>query len=332
MTSGSGSAGGLTGIGAALRDARLGRALSIDECQRATRISRRYLEALEEEDFGALPAPVFARGFLRSYAQFLGVDPTTLVQRFPGEPRPTEALPAAGVLGQPPRRPPGGEYERRGGPAVLRENDALLSRQAPGYADERYDDGSLAPIPTIDTRTPSVRLGPWLVAAFVILVVLAGVVVIVTLGGDETPLPAAIGPAPGVANGLSEVEPEVLPAELERTIDVMPELTAGTVSSASVTLRRSGLPFVIIEIFDELTQAGTVLDQLPLAGTTLDANSAVTLVVSLGPAPSPFEPEPIEPDGTTLEPPTEPVAEGPIDATPEGTAESPSLGGETAQP
>ena len=332
MTSGSDSPGGLTGIGAALRDARMGRALSIDECQRATRISRRYLEALEEEDFGALPAPVFARGFLRSYAQFLGVDSTTLVQRFPGEPRPTEALPAAGVLGQPPRRSRGGEYERRGGPAVLRENDALLSRQSPGYADERYADESLAPIPTIDTRTPSVRLGPWLVAAFVVLVVLAGVVVIVTLGGDETALPAAIAPTPGVDNSLSEVELDVLPVELERTIDIMPDLTAGTVSSASVTLRRSGLPFVIVEIFDELTQTGAVLDQLPLAGTSLDANSAVTLVVSLGPAPDPFAPVETESDDTTLEPALAPEADEPIDATPAEPAETPNIAGGTVQP
>jgi hypothetical protein len=332
MTSGSDSADGLTGIGAALRDARLGRALSIDECQRATRISRRYLEALEDEDFGALPAPVFARGFLRSYAQFLGVDPTMLVQRFPGEPRPAESLPAAGVLGQPPRRPRGGEYERRGGPSVLRENDALLSRQPPGYADERFADESLAPIPTIDTRTPSVRLGPWLVAAFVVLVVLAGVVAIVTLGGDDTPLPAATAPAPGVANGLSDIEPDVLPAELELTIDIMPDLSTGTVSSASVTLRRSGLPFVIVEIFDELTQPGSVLDQLPSPGTALDANSAVTLVVSLGPAPNPFAPVPTEPADATLEPPAEPVADGPIDVTPAAPAETPSVGGGTAQP
>ena len=56
----------LTGIGVELRDARIARGVTLDDAQRATRISRRYLQALEDEDFEALPAPVFARGFLRS--------------------------------------------------------------------------------------------------------------------------------------------------------------------------------------------------------------------------------------------------------------------------
>ena len=85
----------VTGLGDALRDARLGRALSLDECQRATRISQRYLQALEEEDFGALPAPVFARGFLRSYAQFLGLDPVMLLQRFPAQRPLRDTLPGS---------------------------------------------------------------------------------------------------------------------------------------------------------------------------------------------------------------------------------------------
>ena len=157
------------GAGVELRDARRARGLSLDDCQRATRISRRYLEALEEDDYATLPAPVFARGFLRSYAQYLGVDATTLISRFPGEARPGDALPGIDVLGQPPRR-----------------REAARDARMNAYADERgYDAGALSPIPTIDTRTPGVWLGPWLIAAFVALVVVAVVVAIVTLSDDE---------------------------------------------------------------------------------------------------------------------------------------------------
>jgi cytoskeletal protein RodZ len=48
-----------------------------------TRIPRKYLDALELENFGILPAPVYARGFLRSYAQYLSLNPDDLLPFFP---------------------------------------------------------------------------------------------------------------------------------------------------------------------------------------------------------------------------------------------------------
>jgi cytoskeleton protein RodZ len=70
----------LTAIGQSLRDARTARNLSLEQAAQDTRISIRFLEALEEEDFTALPAPVYVRGFLRSYANYLGIDPQPLVE------------------------------------------------------------------------------------------------------------------------------------------------------------------------------------------------------------------------------------------------------------
>ena len=55
-----------------------------------------------------------------------------------------------------------------------------LESAAPYYEDEFAQDQALPPIPSVETTPSSFRLGPWLVALFVILVVLAGVVVIVT--------------------------------------------------------------------------------------------------------------------------------------------------------
>ncbi|MCS7294862.1 MAG: helix-turn-helix domain-containing protein [Chloroflexota bacterium] len=66
-------------IGETLRAARERRGLSLSEASRLTRIAPRFLVALEEDDYGALPAPVYARGFLRSYATLLGLDPEPLV-------------------------------------------------------------------------------------------------------------------------------------------------------------------------------------------------------------------------------------------------------------
>ncbi|MCC7365404.1 MAG: helix-turn-helix domain-containing protein [Dehalococcoidia bacterium] len=68
-------------IGTTLRDARLARGISIDQAAQDTRISARFLEALEDEAFEQLPAPVYVRGFLRSYANYLRVDPVPLLQQ-----------------------------------------------------------------------------------------------------------------------------------------------------------------------------------------------------------------------------------------------------------
>ena len=62
-------------LGSLLTRAREARGLTLEDAERDTRISRRYLQALESEQFEVIPAPVYARGFLRSYSQYLGIDP-----------------------------------------------------------------------------------------------------------------------------------------------------------------------------------------------------------------------------------------------------------------
>jgi len=52
--------------------------LELSEVERATRIRAKYLKALEDEGFDVLPAAAYAKGFLRTYADFLGLD----AQRF----------------------------------------------------------------------------------------------------------------------------------------------------------------------------------------------------------------------------------------------------------
>ena len=61
-------------IGNTLRSARLRRDLDLHDCELETRIRARYLAAMEEEHFDVLPEPAYARGFLRNYAKFLGLD------------------------------------------------------------------------------------------------------------------------------------------------------------------------------------------------------------------------------------------------------------------
>jgi cytoskeleton protein RodZ len=63
-----------TGIGRALRAARVRRGKSLDDASRETRVRTDYLQALEDESFEALGSDVYVRGFLRSYAKYLGLN------------------------------------------------------------------------------------------------------------------------------------------------------------------------------------------------------------------------------------------------------------------
>src|SRR5262245_65729563 len=63
------------GLGEFLRRERELRHISLDDVAERTKISRRYLEAIEEGRYDRLPGETFVRGFIRSYAQSVGLDP-----------------------------------------------------------------------------------------------------------------------------------------------------------------------------------------------------------------------------------------------------------------
>ncbi len=84
MRSGDGGAGStLMGVLAdTLRQARAQKGVTLKEAEQATRINRHYLSALEEENFGVLPALIYQRGIVRSYAAYLDLDPGKLLAMF----------------------------------------------------------------------------------------------------------------------------------------------------------------------------------------------------------------------------------------------------------
>lgn len=95
----------MAGIGETLRSTREHRGLTIEQVARDTRISLRFLEALEAENFEELPAPVYVRGFLRSYANYLKIDPQPLLDSLVGGERLPPGGPDGFVRGpEPPRR------------------------------------------------------------------------------------------------------------------------------------------------------------------------------------------------------------------------------------
>ncbi len=68
------------GIGSTLRQARSRRRIDLAEVEAATKIRRRYLRAIEDEEWDALPGGPYARGFVRTYAAYLGLDGERLAE------------------------------------------------------------------------------------------------------------------------------------------------------------------------------------------------------------------------------------------------------------
>lgn len=69
-------------IGQILRSARERKRISLATAAAKTRIKIQHLEMMERDDFSGMPAPMYARGFIRIYADFLGLDPLPLVQQY----------------------------------------------------------------------------------------------------------------------------------------------------------------------------------------------------------------------------------------------------------
>jgi cytoskeletal protein RodZ len=69
-------------IGNSLREARVRRGVDFAQAELATKIRGKYLRALEEEQFALLPAQTYVKGFLRTYAEYLGLDGQLYVDEF----------------------------------------------------------------------------------------------------------------------------------------------------------------------------------------------------------------------------------------------------------
>lgn len=68
-------------VGSMLREARLKKGVTPQGVEQAIKIREKYILAIEEDNFGALPSPSYAKGFVRNYAEYLGL-PTDAIMAF----------------------------------------------------------------------------------------------------------------------------------------------------------------------------------------------------------------------------------------------------------
>ena len=69
-------------IGDWLRRERMERMVTLEAVRDETKISMRYLQALEEGEFGCLPGEPYIKGYIRLYARAVGCDPEPIVRRY----------------------------------------------------------------------------------------------------------------------------------------------------------------------------------------------------------------------------------------------------------
>jgi len=239
----------LTGIGEELRQARIRRGRSIAQAHQTTRIARHYLEALEAEDWRRMPAAPFARGFLSSYAQYLGLDEGPLLERFPFE------------------------------PSIAGEGLQLAQETI-----ESYEAAERSGRPREELRPPRVHLGPWLAAAVVILVIIGAVVAVVGLRDEVEPVEETRD-VPGI-DTTSETLEQTISASVPTNVDFgpLPDLLQFSSREAINFIKRLNAPYVVISIYDD-SPLGTVLEQSPAPGAQPLEDAVITLVVSRGPRP-----------------------------------------------
>jgi len=106
-------------VGKFLQQERERKGLSLEAVSQATRISPRNLEAIENDDFASLPAPIFIRGFLKTYASFIGLEPYKVVALYETQ---------TGIIGPsaPKSAPKGFAPEKRPFPKIWLPAIALL--------------------------------------------------------------------------------------------------------------------------------------------------------------------------------------------------------------
>jgi transcriptional regulator with XRE-family HTH domain len=303
----------MAALGEILQHAREQRGITLEEAERVTHIARRYLAALEAEDFSAFPAPVFGRGFLRNYSQFLGLNANDMLALWPAEGVQAAAQHDA-ISAEPSTR--GLRFPWRGRTAQddangedLPDTRPHLPRRAPVDADEV---GTLAPPrrerpawqPLREERRATIRrtvdapspltLGqkpPYgtapsrAVAGLLLWLVPLAVLLLVTLAasrakGSGKPLTTARTNNAAVGVNVAQNTPA-------RNAGTMPRLVGQNGQAAIQQLRGAGVEPLVITVSGGTAAPGTVTQQQPAAGSSLTTNSNVTLTVEAGGAVSP---------------------------------------------
>ena len=130
-------------IGARLREARMGAKIDINQVESDTKIRAKYLRAMENEEWSLLPGEIYAKTFLRTYADYLGIDSRELLDDYRRQyERPTDHDLRPLASGRERDRRQGGGRRQRGGryqPPQPRGGGGLPAGQRPSHTRGRLE-------------------------------------------------------------------------------------------------------------------------------------------------------------------------------------------------
>jgi cytoskeleton protein RodZ len=237
-------------IGRLLERKRREKGLSLKEAEQATKIRTRYLEGLEREDYAMLPDPIYTQGFLKTYANFLGLDGEQLSRELRGRKVPRRERRFS--YGE--ERPETSEFEQ-----------PLLAPGGLGGAERRISGATIFTI----------------MLAVLVLAAVIGVLYFIGRGSQQAERPA---------ENQSAVEQEEQPAEEpaappetnsagsgvdERTDEQPADSSSVTPEKVQATVRVLGRP-AGLTILTDRTVAADLLAQ-PGFSQTFEAQRAVTV-------------------------------------------------------
>lgn len=231
-------------LGNTLSRARRARGISLEEAERDTHVSRRYLQALETEDFSAFPAPVYARGFLRTYSRYLGLNPEELLRIFPNGDLTVDLAPLPQVS-RPPSQVVNVNWLVAGVVMLFLLGAGLLIWQSGG------DTAGLPDLASVSSPTQAVPNQPQTIIG---------------------PPASTQSSAPVQGKPIGPIRPGVLP-----------DFVGADKASALAVLRDNAISYVIVEVRNGSTPQGLVISQTPSPGSRAADDAAVTLFVSRGP-------------------------------------------------
>ena len=81
----------VTGLGDRLREARTAKGFTLDDLQSITKIQKRYLSGIENEDYSMMPGSFYVRAFIKQYAEAVGLDPDEMLALY--KDTPSSAMP-----------------------------------------------------------------------------------------------------------------------------------------------------------------------------------------------------------------------------------------------
>jgi cytoskeleton protein RodZ len=203
----------VSALGEEFRSAREARSLSLSDVAERLHIRSVYLAAIEDEDWHVIGAPVYVRGFMRTYARFLGLDPEAAVARF------SSAVPAGTPAATAPRPAAAAASEKRSvnrsSPsiaAVLSIVVAVLVVAFVGYEFFQYKAGTPGAAPLADSSS-----APTAAVAAAAAPIPADSAAAAPGAGADGNVPAAIAPAASPARAAASAAKRGLAVRLTET-------------------------------------------------------------------------------------------------------------------